>query len=224
MLRFLTILALTLASGGVAGSLSHRWREPVDMSVVAEQLKLVPEQFGDWQSQGEEPLDDSLIKMLDCAGYIHRSYRNRVTGDTVHMAVVLGPHGPISVHTPEICYSNQGYHVETPAERWTHSSVHPLTTHHSPLTPPPAEFMFTRFAPDVPSQSRLVAYHAWSDGGAWAAPKHPRIAYGGKPYLFKFQAAALVQSRPGRETDPCRGFLQAWLAACAKARFPGVRE
>ena len=43
--------------------------------------------------------------------------RQPKTGATVDLAIIVGPGGPISVHTPEICYSSRAYSIEEPRRR-----------------------------------------------------------------------------------------------------------
>jgi hypothetical protein len=222
--RLILIATLTLVSGAVAGTLHHRWREPADLAAVAQALKLMPDRCGDWQLQAETPMDGDLLKLLSCAAHVNRSYRNRVTGDTVNIFVVLGPPGPIAVHTPEVCFDAQNYRLETTAEKVELSPLAANRQHDrvdsSAGTTSGAQFWRTTFVPSASaSQHRLIAYYAWTVSGPWEAPKQPRIAFGGEPYLYKVQASSIVETHRGRDADPCKDFIEAWLAACAKTGF-----
>src|SRR3569623_1473453 len=190
-LPWVLAIVLTVGSGAVAGSFSNRWGQPAAMSDAVAQLAKVPKQFGDWTLQSDAEIDPHLVEMLQCAGGFNRSYRNRRTGDTVHMAIVLGPPGPISVHTPEVCYSSQGYHIATPAQRISFRTAGAA----------PAQVWKTTFAPDALSPERLVAYYSWFDGTAWSAPDYARLAFGGRPYLFKLQLAAKIVPTPDAAAD-----------------------
>ena len=203
--------ALILSSGIAAGVLANRWSEPETLRAAAESLAAVPETCGSWQMLSQTELEPDLVEMLSCAGYVNRSYRHVGTRDTVHVALVLGPPGPIAVHTPEICYTTQGYRLEqTPQLRTLELPGGQL-----------AELTFASFVSERPgpdAAGKLLAYHAFSDGGAWQTPAYPRFAFGGRPYLMKLQLA----SRSGGEptpglSDPCRDFLEAFLPALAQA-------
>ena len=54
-------------------------------------------------------MDEDTVEMLECTGNIVRTYENQRTGEVVSVFVIVGPAGPIAVHTPEICYSSQNY-------------------------------------------------------------------------------------------------------------------
>lgn len=201
------VVAIVVSSGFAAGWFSNRWDQSEEAEAIAKSLTTLPEACGKWRLLSETKLDPEIIDMLACTGYVNRSYRHLDTHDTVHVAIVAGPPGRIAVHTPEICYASQGFHLEQPPLRRA-------------ITMPNGgreEFTFTSFLPDAPgpeAESKLIAYHAFSDGGAWQAPEHPRFAFGGLPYLMKLQLAGRTNagSQPGLP-DPCRDFLEALLPA-----------
>lgn len=210
-LPWLLAAALTIGSGVVAGSFDGRWGPPPQLSAAAARLANVPKEFGDWSLQSDEPIDPQLTEMLQCAGGFNRSYRNRRTGDTIHMAMVLGLPGPISVHTPEVCYSSQGYHVEIPAQRISFRAVGAAT----------AQVWKTTFAPDALSPEKLLAYYSWYDGTSWSAPEHARLAFGGRPFLFKLQLAAKFVTPTNAQTEHAPGddFLAQFYPALSNAGF-----
>ncbi|HJT30468.1 MAG TPA: exosortase-associated EpsI family protein [Pirellulales bacterium] len=207
--RYILLLfafVLTLGSGYLPGALA-RLRGGDSMSAAVDQLAETPQEFGPWQAQAELSLEPRLVEMLQCAGSVYRSYRNRETGDTVTLTLLVGPPGPTAVHTPEICFSSQGYHVESSPVR----KKIELPGNAS------AEFWEVTFVPDQPDPAgpqRLTAWHSLSDGGAWTAPDYPRLVYATRPYLMKMQLASLASPESG---DPCRSFLEAFLPALKRA-------
>src|SRR6185312_7441852 len=114
---WLIVFALTAVSGAAAGVLGNRWGTPPDLRAAAVRLDRLPADLGEWRLIDESPLDESLVEMLQCIGSTNRTYHNRRSGETVHMSLIVGPPGPTSVHTPEICFSSQCYHVVAAAER-----------------------------------------------------------------------------------------------------------
>lgn len=205
------VIAMVTCSGFAAGAWANRWSAPVALAKAAATLEAAPEECGPWRMLSETKLDPQIVELLACAGYVNRSYRNLQTGDTVHVAIVAGPPGRIAVHTPEICYVSQGFHIEqSPTRR---SLELPEGAR--------AELTFSSFVPDAvgpEGAGTLVAYHAFSDGGAWRSPAYPRFAFGGRPFLLKLQLA----SRTGADSepsspDPCRDFLDAFLPALRRA-------
>lgn len=199
-------VSLTLGAGYLPAALA-RLRGGDSMAAAVEQLAQTPAEFGPWQLQAELSLEPHLLETLQCAGSVYRSYRNRETGDTVTLTLLVGPPGPTAVHTPEICFSSQGYHVESSAVR----KKVDLPGNAS------AEFWEVTFEPDQPDPAgprRLTAWHALSDGGAWSAPDYPRLVYATRPFLRKLQLASLAGPESG---DPCRSFLEEFLPALRRA-------
>ena len=104
------------------------------------------------------------------------------------LAVIVGPPGPISVHTPEICYSGAEY---------------------TQIGERQAVFLgdggakqsawLTQF-PRTTSRGMACVYYAWSDGGNWKAADQPRVSFAGRPLLYKFQLA--VQMPAGLRAMP----------------------
>jgi len=106
----LLVAGLTLASGMIHGRLTNRWGPPTAMLAAAERLKGVPTECGDWRRMEKDlEMDETTINMLELEGWINRTYLHQPTGQTVHVAVLLGPPGRISVHTPEICFSSRDH-------------------------------------------------------------------------------------------------------------------
>ena len=103
------VAALTTLSGVLQGRMHNRWGPSADVLSVANKLAEIPSQFGDWRLQSSEELGETAANMLECAGYIIRNYENQATGDVVSVTVLLGPPGPISVHTPEVCFGSRNY-------------------------------------------------------------------------------------------------------------------
>jgi hypothetical protein len=221
-LPWLLVLVLTTGSGTVAGRLTNRWGPPPDRAAAAERLARVPDTFGDWRLLVEAPLEEGVAEMLQCAGWRNRSYRNRQTGDTVHVSILLGPPGPISVHTPEVCFTSQGHHLAGPAVARSYlvSSETPADRSNGPDPRPIAQFWKATFDPDLGESTTLIAYYGWCDGRSWRAPRHARLAFGGLPYLYKMQLATKVARRPGHQlADPCDDFLRQFVPALDRSGF-----
>src|SRR5262245_34216385 len=72
----------------------------------------MPERIGHWVLSKRDELNSDVKETLHCAGYVWHNYEHVETGDRVSVFVVLGPHGPISVHTPEICYSSTNHQAQ----------------------------------------------------------------------------------------------------------------
>jgi len=199
-------LALTLASGVVQGHLRNRWGASEAMLAAAENLQKVPMQFGGpnkdrWIGKSEE-MDKDSLEMLECTGYIQRSYVNQ-HGDKVDMFVIVGPAGPIAAHTPEVCFSTQDY--KSPDAR------QPV-----PIPDDKAENRFWALTFEAKNDPRLIrVYYAWSTGGPWSAPPgDARLAFLGFPYLYKIQLSSVVPAGAVlKDGDACQEFLKDFVPA-----------
>jgi hypothetical protein len=191
-------LSITLITGAVHGHLSQRWGPAPDLVAAAQQLTEFPQQVGDWQILTEEPMEKPIIKMLSCAGYVNRKYVNSKTGETVWLAIMLGPAGPIAVHTPEVCFSSRAYSIQAPREEIRFSDkdgkVH--------------TFWSLNFRSNNASIDQLQVCYAWRGDKTWTASKSPRFEFGGRPLLYKLQLSALAPPQGAEKaTDLCKDFL-----------------
>jgi hypothetical protein len=197
-------VSITLATGFVHGRLTQRWGAPPDLRHSATNLKELPAEIGDWRLQNEEPLTASVLKMLSCAGYVNRQYVNRNSGETISIAIIVGPPGPTSVHTPEICYSSRAYSIQE-SRRELSLSDDAGRTH---------SFWYVPFRSENPLADELRVYYAWCADDVWVASEAPRFEFAGRPLLFKLQIACSIPSQATRESqDPCTEFLTAFLRA-----------
>jgi hypothetical protein len=193
---------ITLATGLVHGRITQRWGAAPDLQKVASQLKALPPDIGDWRLLDESTIEERVLQMLSCAGYINRQYVNRKSGQTVSIAIIVGPSGPTSVHTPEICYSSRAHSIETPRRQIRLSGAD--GTMHS--------FWSLTFRSQNPLSDELSVCYAWSAGDVWVASESPRFEYAAEPLLFKVQVAGSVSPRRATDAqDPCQEFLAAFL-------------
>lgn len=206
------VTALTVLSGAIQGRLSNRWGPSRDTLAAATKLQGIPDQIGNWQLRSSEEIDADTAALLQCAGYVLREYWNEETGETVRVAVLLGPSGPISVHLPEICYSGAGYSVAGETQR-----VAVPTAQGSE-----EEFWAVNLRKNDFNADALRVYYAWSTGGPWSAPDDARFQFVGSPYLYKIQLASYLPPEADLEThDTCRNFLRDF-ATIARQHFVDV--
>jgi Protein of unknown function (DUF3485) len=195
-------VGITLGAGIVSGRLLHRWGPTPDLQAAASNLENMPLQIGDWQLQSEEQIPKIMLDVLMCAGHVNRTYVNRQSGKTVNVAIIVGPAGPTSVHTPEICYSSRARTVNGPRVREI-------------LTDPtgePNSFWKLSFNSNSLPTDQLRVYYAWTTDGKWNAAESPRFEFVGQPLLFKIQVASQVSTLDTDATlDPCQQFLTEFL-------------
>jgi hypothetical protein len=199
------LLAGTLASGWLHGRLMNRWGQTAPLVTAADRLKAgLPQQLGPWQLVKSLPPEDGVAAALQCAAYLHGVYTNDQTGDTVVVALVAGPSGPIAVHTPEICFSAQDY--ELAGDRQPFAVQDQRGGQHT-------LWQVYANARDATRPDLRVLY-GWSRGPKWEAAAGPRFAFAGLPVLYKLQLAGPRGGHDptGNHPDACQDFLSRFLA------------
>jgi len=204
----------TLLGGVLQGRMGRRWGRSQEFQVLAERLRELPTEIGLWRTRASPPLSPAAEAELECAGYVCRQYERR-TGEIVTVALLLGPAGPISVHTPDVCYSSQEYTVIGSPERT------PLGTGEGSQD----ELWSTSLQSTNLTAGSLRVYYGWSTGGAWSAPRDARFTFAGQPHLYKIQVVGPLPS-PGDEkaSDQCRTFLKEFLPAIRPFMVKPVKE
>lgn len=189
-----------IAAGGVAhGLMTNRWDRPNESKVIAERFESFPRRVGEWELKSTNEMSAKTLKMLECDGYLTRTYVNGVTRETVTVAVLLGPPGPMGVHTPEICYSSHKYSIEQPRQAAEFTGTDGESDE---------LWRLTLRSRDLHSH-RLRVYYGWSTDGTWQATASPRFSFAGDPFLVKLQIAGQVSRADDSTTpDPCLSFLE----------------
>ena len=201
-----SIIAITIVSGLVQGSLSGRWGPSVDLVAAGQQLRSLPREFGPWQLQTEREMEPDVVEALQCTGHVYGRYANSQTGQTVDMALIVGPPGPTSVHVAEICFSSQDYQQQGQRQRVRVQATDGSRT---------GEFWSLTFRSNDVDGFPLSVWYGWSDGRQWQAPENPRVSHSSTKVLYKIQVAGNVRealSGQSPQQDPCQSFLQSLLA------------
>jgi hypothetical protein len=198
----IVLAGATLLSGIIQGRMSRRWGGLPELQELGGKLKDLPTEIGPWRMQASRSLAPAAVSVLECAGYVSRQYENRQTGEVVSMAVILGPAGPISVHTPDVCYAGQDYNIHHP----------PVKTTLSPEERHSDELWRTTLHSKALGTGYLRVYYGWSTGGRWSAPSDARLAFAGQRYLYKLQVAdGLLSPVDENASAPCSNFLKELL-------------
>jgi hypothetical protein len=199
----LAVCGLTIAAGAMQGVFTNRWGAKPDLAAAADLLKLIPTEFGDWETRSDQQFDNATVQMLQCAGHINRTYVNRQTGDAINVALLIGPPGPISVHTPEVCYPARDLEVfESPQRVETR-----------PRDEKKDEFWRMVFRSKDLTADYMEVWYGWSPGSQnpWTAPTQPRLVYtaSNAPILWKIQVATPLSPEASTvQNNPCRRFLE----------------
>ena len=204
ILSLVLAVLVTLAGGLLYGGYSQRWGPTADLMTAGSHLASLPQSIGDWKLTEELAIESSAVEMLECPGYVHRRYVHTPTGDTINLVLLVGPPGPIAVHTPEICYSSRAYEIEDEPRVVTLDSNESRSDY----------YWCTDFRSRNVLAENLRVYYAWSTGGPWEASSSPRFEFATAPMLYKLQLAAPIAPRiEGEAFDSGREFLQALQAS-----------
>ena len=207
ILGFVATVALAIGGGLLHGWMTGRWGPPPAMLAAGQRLMELPTRIGPWNLLESRDFDESTLRELEPAGYVERTYVHQDTGERIGMMLVVGAVGPISVHTPEVCVSNQAYEISEKTREVT-----------IPLADGASHRVWT-----VAFRSRgveghgLRMYYAWSTGGPWLAPEDARYFFAGNPYLYKVQVSAQASPRAASATsDVGQRFLRDLIPAAQK--------
>jgi hypothetical protein len=201
---------MILAAGVAEGLWTNRWVASQALDEATARLDAVPLSVGDWDGQVEK-LDERQAARAGFSGFLLRRYIHRVTKARVSLLVACGRPGPISVHTPDICYAGLGYELTTPP--------HSLTVEVPGLSRP-AELMLGRFQkPGVAAPERLTLFWSWSSTGEWLAPRYPRLAFARESALYKLYVIC-PEPGAGRGEAAGRELIRTFLPTLNRSLFP----
>ena len=207
----LAAIGLTAAAAVVHGHISGRWGANDQLVALGQRLNQFPGTTGNWTTHESPELSPEVRAMLQCTGYVNRVCVDEQTKAKVTAAVLLGPAGPISVHTPEVCYSSREFELNQP----------PQKVRIQDASGEENEFWAMTFQSNRVDKSFLRVYYAYSTDGNWVAADHPRFGYIGQPFLFKMQLAAnLPMGADLKKEDPCPSFLKEFVPALRRHMFP----
>jgi hypothetical protein len=151
------------------------------LQVRAEELPMV---LGDWEGE-DIKMDDLQFQYAQLTGYLQRQYHNRATGDLATVLLVWGRPNPITVHTPDQCYTAAGFKLEggktrkeielegsgTKCEFWTGN--------------------FVKENAALPENLRI--YWDWTPNGQWTAPDDARSTFARHRAVFTYGAGILFK-------------------------------
>jgi hypothetical protein len=212
--------AAPVAAGGVILALSalaqglwtERWLASPQLKQACERLQGVPLTVGDWDGM-DVPINPKDLEQAHVDGYLSRKYTNRRDGAEVMITLLCGRPGPLSLHTPDVCFRSAGFEpLAAPVKQKVRADGGSVS----------ADVMTALFQKDEPTRrADLRVYWCWSATGSWEAPDDPRVVYGARPALYKmyvqYQATA-----PGDlgEEDPAVRFLGSFLPQLQSSLFP----
>jgi hypothetical protein len=199
-------LSTVIGSGLVHGYWTGRWESAEAAAASAVLLRQLPLSLGDWQGLDlpTNPRDVGKV-----SAYLYRRYVNQRTGAAVAVILACGRPGPVSIHTPDVCYVASGYR----------SAEGQLFTPLLDPSLPRAEFKTAHFVKTKSAgQTHVRVFWAWNAGGTWTVPDNPRLAFAGHPVLYKLHMAReMPNGNDPLEEDPSVDLLRRLLAEFHKS-------
>jgi hypothetical protein len=204
------VVVVVVISGLVHGSWTNRWEKSQALAEAVASLQHMPRRLGDWRGE-ELEMDARQFQRAGVDGYKAMGYVDPFDGSTITTLLLVGRPGPVSVHTPGVCYGGAGYEMLGAPTRY---EVAPSGGG------PPAEFWVARFRKEgLGERHQLRIFWAWRPwGGAWQAADNPRLAFGRVPALCKlYVVREMTSPDEPLEDDPALGLIRLLLACLGKA-------
>jgi len=177
-------------------------------------LKNVPENIGDWHGT-DLPVEEQVKKTAGTRGYVSRSYKNSITGETVTIWLIVGHSKDVVRHTPDVCYPSSGFTTRAPE-----NSLQPFVFDGTSM----GDFFTNTFVKeDVHGRQLVRVFWSWykpSDDGlvTWKAPKIVRWEFGNAPSLYKLYFTSNMRDyRETTEESVCMKFAKEFLPVVDKA-------
>jgi len=186
--------------GVVHGIYTDRWGPSGQLTRALENLPHVPNKCGDWIGE-EAPFDEESLSHAGIRGGVFRRYTNSKTGESISMMIVCGRGGPITVHTPDICYASAGFRQLAPEQR---KEVNTGASQSD-------SFYVARFGnPSAVAPTQMEIYWTWSrDGRSWRAPDNPRFSFARVPALYKMYVVREFAPKSRAEAlESCEEFIR----------------
>jgi hypothetical protein len=183
-------------SGLVHGLWSGRWSDGDILREATARLTLIPLIASEWEGR-DLPMNPRQLKNAEVSGALQRHYVNRRSGSVVALTLLCGRPGPISVHTPDICYRSSGYEEVGQAARYS-----------SPENPG-IDLWIRRFQKQTAIPTQLRIFYGWTTNGVIEAPHSPRLTFAGRPVLYKlYLVRELLKANESIDSDPALDLLR----------------
>ncbi len=184
-------VAILGTTGWVQGKLTGRWATSPDLEMAAARLGQLPATIGTWKGVDME-IDQRMMQRAGITASVQRRYHDSVTDANVTVLLVCGRPGPISVHTPDVCYAGAGYEAAAPPSR-----------------PIPGFFAARMIRANAAISESLQVYWSWNGSGQWEAPDNPRLRFAARPHLYKlYVIRSTAVSDANLEASPAAEFAR----------------
>ncbi len=210
LLLIVPAIVAVIATGVVHGFWTGRWQYSTEPAEAASRLTKVPLEAGDWLGQDLET-DPRLLS--DAYGVLYRRYVNRRNGKAVTVYLLCGRSGPLSVHTPDVCYGGSGFTVTRLGRQSCPAGADD-----------PGQFEAAQMAKKRQVENLLLrVFWSWSADGSWRIPDNPRVTFAQHPVLYKlYLIRELAQANEPVEEDACLDLMRQLQPELRRSLFPGA--
>lgn len=198
---------LVAASGVIHGIRTERWKPTSGVEESARRLDNVPIEFGEWKGE-RLSMDANDLARAGIKNHFYCKYTNTRLRQTITVLAVCGRSGPISVHTPDVCYEAAGYQTSGPPDFTEVALNDSSATKFADITATKQNSRTT---------SRLAILWAWNGGNGWGAVENPRLTYARHPFLYKLYV--IREKLSFEHGDPSADFLRVFLPELDHALF-----
>ena len=202
-------IAIMLSFGIAYGFLSDRWGVSQKVIDAANRLNDVPMEFGDWVGAKGSPIDKDTQRTAGAVNYLTRTYTN-ANGDTVFVTMLCGRPGPISTHSPDVCFRGAGLRQKFEAEEQQIPCEGSIE----------ANFLSAEFQrPQSKPGPDMKTYWSISPNGTtWYAVSDSRLQFGHHPYLYRtFISTSMTRLADEDQPDVIEEFLKDFLPVTSEA-------
>jgi hypothetical protein len=204
-------LVLLVGAAVVHGLWTDRWNDGQDLERALARLDWIPLNADPWKGRIEtiEEEQADAAARVGIPRIVRRQYVNETTHQAVSVILMCGRFGPLSVHTPDVCYGAAGYVIQGRPERLEVAQDDGGT----------AVFWTARFhKPNAPATPPLRIIWGWNASSGWLAPDNPRWTFRRKPVLYKlYLAREMTTLKEPLDEDPSIPFLRSWLPELDRA-------
>jgi hypothetical protein len=200
----IAVAVLVIAGAVVHGATTRRWQALSPDAERAARVHAVVVRYADTES-AEMPND---VPLKEASIATSRRYSSAAGGFAASTAIISGPPGAVATHTPDVCYSGNGYSTLRGPSRQTIDL--PGGGQATYLV---ADFERKRET----SVERYRVRWAWSTAGRWDAPDRARLAYMSEAELFKLYVVSPlpIEGTPADDSPAVSAFVAAAFAAHA---------
>jgi hypothetical protein len=196
-----------LTAGLVPGLWTGRWGSSAALDAVPDRLAAVPTAVGPWSARDLDVTPREL-QATEAAGILRRRYVNARTGSVVSLLIVAGRPGPVSLHTPDVCFPSAGFEPAGDAQQVDVSETGD-------------KMKALRFQKTAPAPVYLRVLYGWSASGTWSVPDNARWTFARSPVLYKLYVVRdLTQADEPLDDDAAVGFLRELLPSLRTGLFP----